>query len=148
FAPEAAEAAISLRAHREAASHFATALAHANSLPGERLAELLGRAAYEWYLTDRLAEAIQASEKALDLWRGAGRAREEGDTLRWLSRYSWFTGKKSAADAYAEAAIRTLERLPPGRELAMAYSNRSQLHMLAHECESALPWGGKAIALA
>jgi ATP/maltotriose-dependent transcriptional regulator MalT len=148
FAPEAAEIAISLHAHREAASHFSIALSHANALAGERMAELLGRAAYEWYLTDRLPEAIAASEKALALWRAAGRAREEGDTLRWLSRFTWFSGNKAAADAYAEAAIRTLESLSPGRELAMAFSNRSQLLMLAHECEAALPWGDKAIALA
>ena len=148
FAPEAAELAISLRAHREAAAHFATALAHASSLSGEPMAELLGRAAYEWYLIDRLPEAVAASEKALTLWRAAGRVREAGDTLRWLSRFSWFSGNKAAADTYAEAAIRTLEALPPGRELAMAYSNRSQLHMLSHHCDAALPWGDKAIALA
>ncbi len=148
FAPAAAEIAIALRAHREAASHFSIALSHANTLSAEQMAELLGRAAYEWYLTDRLSEAIAAREKALALWRAAGRVREAGDTLRWLSRFNWFSGNKAAADTYAAAAIRTLEPLPPGCELAMAYSNRSQLHMLAHECEAALPWGEKAIALA
>jgi ATP/maltotriose-dependent transcriptional regulator MalT len=44
--------------------------------------------------------------------------------------------------------VRTLEALLPGRELAMAYSNRSQLHMLSDEVEPAQLWGAKAIALA
>jgi DNA-binding CsgD family transcriptional regulator len=148
FAPEAADSAVALCAHREAAAHFATALAHAESLPGERRAELLDRVSYEWYLTDRIAEAIAAKEASLALWRAAGRTLEEGDALRWLSRLSWFGGNKSAADRYAAAAVRTLESLPPGRALAMAYSNRSQLHMLADESDAALPWGAKAIALA
>ena len=30
----------------------------------------------------------------------------------------------------------------------MAYSNRAQLHMLAEECEPAMEWGARALALA
>jgi hypothetical protein len=36
----------------------------------------------------------------------------------------------------------------PGRELAMAYSNRSQLHMLANEFDRAIEWGERARELA
>ena len=148
FAPKAAEDAVSLFAHREAAAHFATALAHAGSLSGERRAELLDQASYEWYLTDRVEDAIKAREDSLELWRSAGRTLKQGDTQRWLSRLTWFAGRKDAADEYAAAAVGTLEALPPGRELAMAYSNRSQLHMLSDEVEPALLWGAKASALA
>ena len=148
FAPQAAEHAMSLFAHREAAAHFSTALAHAGSLPGERRAELFDRVSYEWYLTDRVGDAIAARESSLALWKAAGRTLKEGDTLRWLSRLTWFAGSKDAADNYAAGAVRTLEALPPGRELAMAYSNRSQLHMLSDEVDSALLWGDKAITLA
>lgn len=41
-----------------------------------------------------------------------------------------------------------LETEPPGRPLAMAYSNRSQLHMLAGEREAAVSWGERARTLA
>jgi DNA-binding CsgD family transcriptional regulator len=41
-----------------------------------------------------------------------------------------------------------LETLPPGRELAMAYSNLSQLHMLAYRVPAAVEWGERAIELA
>jgi hypothetical protein len=38
--------------------------------------------------------------------------------LRWLSRLSWFGGQRSVASGMPPEAIATLERLPPGRELA------------------------------
>jgi len=41
-----------------------------------------------------------------------------------------------------------LESLPPGPELAMAYSNRSQLDMLAHEVPAAIEGAQRTIALA
>ena len=41
-----------------------------------------------------------------------------------------------------------LEALPPGPELAMAYSNCSQLDMLAHETDSAVSWARRTIELA
>ena len=148
FAPEAAESAASLGAHREAAAHYATTLAHSGSLSGEARAEFLDRASYECYLTDQIVEASTAKESSLALWRAAGHRIKEGDCLRWLSRLAWFRGNKAAADRYAQEAVEALEPLAPGRELAMAYSNRSQLHMLADEAEPALSWGGKAIQLA
>jgi ATP/maltotriose-dependent transcriptional regulator MalT len=52
------------------------------------------------------------------------------------------------ADRFAGEAIATLEPLTPGKELAMAYSNCSQLHMLAEENELAIDWGKKALELA
>jgi hypothetical protein len=48
----------------------------------------------------------------------------------------------------ADEALAVLASLPPGRELAMARSNRSQLYMLAGETASAVSWGEQAIALA
>ena len=52
------------------------------------------------------------------------------------------------ADSYGNAAVGALEQLLPGPELAMAYSNLSQLHMLADDTDGALVWGEKAMALA
>ena len=148
FAPRAAEQAAKLRSHREAAAHYATALRHASALPGEERARIGELLSYECYLTDQTAEAIKAREDALALWRAAGNRLKEGDSARWLSRLSWFRGDKAVADRYAGEAVAILEPLPPGRELAMAYSNRAQLGMLADDLAEALRWGEKAIALA
>lgn len=148
FVPIAASSAAALGAHREAASHYATALKHAGSLSAEARAELLHRLSYELHFTDRMPEAIEASETALSLWRAAGVRIKEGDCLRWLSRLSWFSGLNAAADRYAAEAIETLTPLPKSRELAMAFSNLAQLHMLGRGSADAVLWGNKAVALA
>jgi DNA-binding CsgD family transcriptional regulator/tetratricopeptide (TPR) repeat protein len=148
FAPAAADEALALGAHRQAAAHLATALGHAATLSAEEKALLLDRLSYECYLTGQIAEALSAREASLALWRAAGNRYKEGDNLRWLSRLAWFTTDKTSADRYAAMAVATLEPLAPGRELAWAYSNLSQLHMLADEPGEALIAGGKALALA
>ncbi len=97
FAPAAAESAAALGAHRQAAAHYATALAHAGSLPSVARAAFLDRASYECYLTDQIVPAIAAREASLAVWRAAGRRLEEGDSLRWLSRFNWFAGNNEVA---------------------------------------------------
>jgi DNA-binding CsgD family transcriptional regulator/tetratricopeptide (TPR) repeat protein len=77
-----------------------------------------------------------------------GDRRREGDALRWISRFSWFAGRTDDAVAAAEDALAVLSSLPPGRELAMAMSNRAQLYMHEDENDRAIVWGQQAIALA
>lgn len=148
FAPLAAEEAIRADAHREAAAHYRSVLPFASSLSGEQRADLLERLAYECYLTEQEAEALEHRGSALAIWRSLGNPLKEGDNLRWLSRLNWFLGRNADSHRFAEEAIRVLEPLPAGPELAMAYSNRAQLHMLAGDVQGAVLWGGRAIQLA
>src|SRR5262249_29408894 len=57
-------------------------------------------------------------------------------------------GQNTDSERYAAAAVATLEPLGTSRELAMAYSNLAQLHMLADDATAAVRWGMKAIELA
>ena len=91
---------------------------------------------------------MQARQTALRLWRQLERSDQVGHTLRWLSRLSWFLGKSREAEQYAAEAVQLLETLPPDARLAMAYSNRAQLAMLADNTAEAVRWGELAIALA
>jgi DNA-binding CsgD family transcriptional regulator len=144
----AAVQAASVGAHREAAAHYAAAVAHAARLgPGER-AELHERLAYEYYLTDRAALSLEQRRSALEIWQSLGETLRQGDALRWLSRMSWFAGRRADAERFAAEAIATLEPLPAGRELALAYSNRAQLEMLAHQSDGAVTWATRALELA
>jgi ATP/maltotriose-dependent transcriptional regulator MalT len=148
FATIAASHAATVGAHREAAVHYRVALRHADKLEHGERALLQESYSYECYLTDQIEQAIEARRAALEIRRLAGERLGEGDNLRWLSRLSWFTGRRTEADEYAAAAVATLEALPPGPELAMAYSNRSQLDMLAHDVDSAVGWALRTIKLA
>ena len=137
-----------LGAHREAAAQYGRALSVADSLPAADRAELLSRYAFERYLTDRLDKAIQAQREAVEVSRGAGDHEGEGDGLRRLSRFLWFGGRNDEAEAAAWEAIEVLEPLPEGATLARAYSNVSQLRMLAYDCPAAIEWGTRALRLA
>jgi DNA-binding CsgD family transcriptional regulator/tetratricopeptide (TPR) repeat protein len=148
FATIAGLHAATVGSHREAAAHYGVALRHADQLEPTERALLHERYSYECYLTDQPELAIEARRAALEIRRLCKERREEGDNLRWLSRLSWFAGRGADALEYATAAVATLESLPPGPELAMAYSNRSQLAMLAGEAEPAIDWGLRTIQLA
>jgi DNA-binding CsgD family transcriptional regulator len=148
YAPRAAQEASHHGAHREAARHYQTALSYSHLLAADEQARLLDGLSFEYYLTGQMERAIRLREEAIQYWRQSERADRVGDDLRWLSRICWFQGDKPAADRYAAEAIDWLEQLPPGQELAMAYSNRSQLYMLAEETQAAIEWGNKALKLA
>lgn len=147
-APVAARQAAALNAHREAAAHYQAALRYAEGLAPEERARLLECRSYECYLTDQIEEALEARRAALEIWRQLGEPRREGENLRWMSRVSWGLGRRAEAEGYGIEAVMILESLPPGPELAMAYSNRAQLYMLADETHQAVLWGARAIELA
>lgn len=148
YAPRAAELAARLRSHREAAEQYARLLRSVHDLGDEERAGFLENRSYECYLTDQLNDALSARLDALRLRRKLGDRLREGDDLRWMSRLHWYLGRSDEADAAAKAAIEALEELPPGRELAMAYSNYSQLYMLRFDVDQAVQWGERALDLA
>ncbi len=142
--PRAAERAARLGAHRESAELYRLCL-RAHPAGDPRRFELCSVLSYECYLTGDLEQAHDARREALDL---AGDPRARGVTERWLSRLAWFLGSNEEADAWGERAVRTLEPLGAGAELAMAYSNKAQLAMLADDEQSAVQWGEQALELA
>jgi tetratricopeptide (TPR) repeat protein len=148
YAPAAARQASALGAHREAASLYETSLSVAHHLSAEVQAELFEGLSFENYLTDHVEESIRARAQAILIWERLERYERAGDCKRWLSRLHWSLGNKKEAEKYANLAIEVLLKQPPGPELAMAFSNKSQLHMLAWEEELSLEWGKRAIALA
>ena len=148
YAPVAAERAARLRAHREAAAHLASALRYVDQLPRSGRVDLLERHAYECYLISQPQRAGESRRRALVDYEAAGDRLRQGDTHRWLSRLAWFSGDGATAETEARLAIELLEPLGPTTELAMAYSNQSQLCMLADDASGARQWGGRAIRLA
>jgi DNA-binding CsgD family transcriptional regulator/tetratricopeptide (TPR) repeat protein len=148
YAPEAARQAAAVAAHREAVEHYRAVLPHAGRLPTLVRAELLEGYSVECYLSGLSSEAVSARRAAVGLREAAGDRERVGEALRWLSRLHWWDGNRREAEAAAAHAIAVLETLPPGHQLAMAYSNQAQLDMLANRLEAAMGWAGRAIELA
>jgi DNA-binding CsgD family transcriptional regulator/tetratricopeptide (TPR) repeat protein len=148
YAPLAAAQAASVGAHREAASHYQTALRYAENLCPEKRAHLQEQLSYECHLTGQIERAIEMQCSALEFWRGSGQRAKEGNSLRWLSTLNWYVGRRAEAHAFAGDAVATLECVPPGPELALAYCNRAGLDMESHEADSAMNWAQRAIVLA
>ncbi len=72
----------------------------------------------------------------------------EGSALVQLSIVLFHSGRSAEAAARVQEAIDLLETLPPGPELAVAYTTHSSLCMLARDADGAIAWGTKGIDLA
>ena len=147
YAPKVAKAASLAGAHREAASHLKTALEFVDAAPQELTATLYENWAYEAGLVQIDETVIAARHKAVTLWEKLNRPEKIGENLRWLSRLHWYRGEAELAGEFADKAIEVFESIAPSAERAMAYSLKSQLHMLNDRMEEAIIWGEKALAL-
>jgi len=142
FAPAAAEYAAASGAHREAAAQYARALRFTDA------ADLLEARSQECYLTGEMAESIAAMRRAIDGHRARGDGRREGSALVQLSRRLWCAGRGTEATAAGHAAVHVLRELPPGPELAQAYSLIAAVHLNDERAEPTEAWGRRALELA
>jgi DNA-binding CsgD family transcriptional regulator/tetratricopeptide (TPR) repeat protein len=148
YAPVAARDAATSGAHREAAAHYALALAHEDRFTPAELADLFEECAVERYTIGAAADAVTAQRRAVALRRQLQDRRALGLSLRWLSRIMWFDGKRASADEAAEEATAILGEVGDEGLFAFALSNQSQLAMLAHRTEEGAALARRAIALA
>lgn len=145
--PRAADEAVTAGAHRQAVAHLRLVLDQEPDLPPAQEAALWERYGIECYTVSTEASvARDAMQRAVALNR-------DGDplplalSLRWLSRICWWQGDVEAATAAGDEAIRVLAGTGHDDELAMLYSNLSQLNALAGRHEAAIVLGEQALAL-
>ncbi|RYE41789.1 MAG: LuxR family transcriptional regulator [Hyphomicrobiales bacterium] len=149
LAPSAARQASRLGAHQQAASYLSTALAYVGNADPAVAAQLHESWAYEASLGLFDYDAIIASHhRAIAIWRDLGNRAKVSLNYRLLSRLHWRRGEGKEARTYSELAVNEVEGTGATPELAMAYSSRSQLHMLHYRFNEAIEWGNRAIKLA
>jgi DNA-binding CsgD family transcriptional regulator/tetratricopeptide (TPR) repeat protein len=148
FAHRAGEEAARAGAPREAAAHFAAVLGHRDSLEPSLLTTVLERYAEQTYLMGGSDISMTAMTEAAELRRRANDILGWGRDLSRLTRFAWMCGRRAEAEKFVEEAIAVLSTVPPGSELAWAYSHQSQLDMLAARMDTAIIWGEKALELA
>ncbi|HEY2693534.1 MAG TPA: AAA family ATPase [Streptosporangiaceae bacterium] len=123
YAPEAARRSGALGAHREAAAQFERALRFADADDVATLATLQEGVAAEYALLDRWEETEEALRTALALRRELGDDLHVGKDLHLLSTTLWRLCRGEESAWTSEEAVRVLEPLPPGPELARAYAS-------------------------
>ena len=148
YATAAGHFAASRGAHREAAAQYQRALRFAADDDPILLANLQERYAYERHLTDQFDDAVRAQRDAVESYRRTGIDERVGASLRQLSHFQRCGGSHAEAEASAGEALRILETLPAGPELAKAYATQTFLRMTASDREGTFAWGARALALA
>lgn len=148
WAPRAARDAAASGAHRQARAHFRLAWDHAHRYPPAERADLLEEYAIESYTIGSALEAVVAESEAVALRRDLGDPKRLGASLRWLSRFQWFGGRRADAEAAAREASAVLVDAGDPSLYAMALSNEAQLFLLAHETARAIELSGLAIDIA
>jgi DNA-binding CsgD family transcriptional regulator len=143
----AAGAAAAARSHHEAVALYERALRHGDVLAPHERAQAFEGLSTEAYTDGQADVALRARRSAIALRRELDDPRGVGANLRWLSRLCWWDGRRREAEEAAAAAVAVLEPVGRSRELAMAYSNQSQLLMLAQHDEQAIEVGGRAMQL-
>jgi DNA-binding CsgD family transcriptional regulator/tetratricopeptide (TPR) repeat protein len=147
--PRAARDAAAVGAHRQAAAHYATLLPHLARFEPAQRADLLEAHALASYYVSDTEQAVHSQRRANQLRRELGDPVALGSNLVWLARHHWWSGHRREAEEASAEAIAVLEEAgADGPELAMAYSRRAQLLMLAFDDLDAIPWAERAAALA
>jgi DNA-binding CsgD family transcriptional regulator/type II secretory pathway predicted ATPase ExeA len=142
YACEAGARAASLGAHWEAAAQYERALRFAGGLPLAELAKLLELHSRECYLTDQCSDAFDALERARECYRQLADSRGQAATVRALSAVLWCPGRIRESQAAGLEAVRMLEEVAPGRELALAYLNLAQIGL--YGADGMIAWGTRA----
>lgn len=124
YAPVAARRACQLGAHREAAAQYERALRFAPEDPHE-LAELYDGYADQLAVVDRWPAAVEARQRAIEIWQELGEVRRAGHDYRQLSTVMWRLCRGREADAACARAIELLEPLGADAELARALAVRA-----------------------
>jgi class 3 adenylate cyclase/tetratricopeptide (TPR) repeat protein len=111
-------------------------------------ARLFAKTAETALVGGRLSEAQRDFEEAIVEFRAQGNTLGAGEAMVRLARTYWFRGETDRKRALLAQAIDLLEREPPGRELALAYTHCAADHMVANRSPDCAKWSEKALALA
>ena len=147
FAPAAAARAAALGAYREASAQYARALRFGAALEPDRRAEILELQSRACFHTDQYDEGIAALEDAVELRRSLGHGLKRGEDLLRLAEFLWCPGRVAESEQRARESVEVLEELPPGRELAAAYTKRAFLCAVGSRPEEGRKWARRAVAI-
>jgi DNA-binding CsgD family transcriptional regulator len=108
-ARDAGIAAAHSGAHTQATEFFTIALEQGGPLDQENEAELLEQLAWEFYLIDRLADAITACQRAMRIRQELGESAAVSANHHSLAVYQWYNANRGLAESHAAEAMSVLD---------------------------------------
>jgi DNA-binding CsgD family transcriptional regulator len=137
FARLAADRAVALGSHPEAAAQLERALRFTPTTALTDRAELLDRLADQYILMDRTVEARQVHDEAMGTWRTAGDRVRLAESLSRRAEVLRYGDDGHGSIEAARAAVELLAPLDEGRRLALARAVLAQSLMLGEHFEEA-----------
>lgn len=107
-AAEAGRAAARSGAHTQACEFFQIAMERGGTLSPPAEAELLEQLADEYYLTDRLDDAVGACRRAMRIRQDMSAHVAVSANHHSLAVYEWYSGNRTTADCHVAEAIAVL----------------------------------------
>jgi ATP/maltotriose-dependent transcriptional regulator MalT len=146
YGPRAAKIAYAAGSYREAASHQANVLAHADLLDPQVRAELLEQHAWTLYNLHRFQEALAAAGTAVVLYEQLGAPVARARALAVLGRMHYINNDPQAAIAAVEEAGELLEEHGDVEERAEGLVARASTYALVeHPAELAMALTAEAV---
>ena len=108
-ASDAGIAAARSGAHTQATEFFTIALEQGGPLDQEKEAELLELLAWEFYLIDRLDDAITACQRAMRIRQELGESAAVSANHHSLAVYQWYNANRELAEGHAAEAMSVLD---------------------------------------
>ena len=108
-ASDAGTAAARSGAHTQACEFFTIALEQGGPLDRAKEAELLELLAWEFYLTDRLADAITACQRAMQIRQELGESAAVSANHHSLAVYQWYNAHRDLSESHAAQAMTVLD---------------------------------------
>jgi ATP/maltotriose-dependent transcriptional regulator MalT len=146
YGPRAARIAYAAGSYREAASHQANVLTHADLLEPEERADLLEQRAWTLYNLHRFQEALQAAETAVALYERSGDPVAHAGALNVLGRMQYINNDPKAAIAAVDEAGRLLDEHGDVEQRAEGLVARASTYALVeHPAELAMALTAEAV---
>ncbi|CAN5636318.1 AAA family ATPase [soil metagenome] len=138
-ASDAGRAAARSGAHTQATDFYRIALDCGGPLPAASEAQLLELLADEYYLTDRLDDAIAACERAMELRQQLGDTVGVSANHHALSIYQWYNANRATAEDHVRQAVSALddpaEPATPARLALLGHAFGTQANMAMHAAD-------------
>jgi DNA-binding CsgD family transcriptional regulator len=139
-------------AHTQAAEFFTVALDHGGASTAEDEADLLELLAWEFYLVDRLPDAISACRRAMRIREELGEWAAVSANHHSLSVYQWYSANRELAEGHAHEAMSVVDDGSDDADhlvqLGQAFAMQAYLAVQASDLDAAKSLIGRAREIA